>query len=171
MNRRIGVYGGTFDPPHVGHILAAQEAMQSHDLNKVLFVVSGDPWQKAFRLVTPAELRWDMTVEALAPHRAWASPSRIEIDRDGPSYTIDTLRELQTPGEDLFLIVGSDVNLVSWKDWLLLGNYATISTHERWLNVSSTKIRNRIRLGLPVVPLIHEEVYEYILNADLYRSS
>jgi nicotinate-nucleotide adenylyltransferase len=169
MNRRVGIYGGTFDPPHVGHILIAQEALQRHDLNKVLFVVSGDPWQKSHQKVTPAELRWDMLIEALSPWRSWAQPSRVEIDREGPSYMVDTLLELQRPDEDHFLILGDDIDLTTWKDWERIKELATLSWHKRWLNVSSTKIRDRIRRGLPVTGLIHSEVYEYILNADLYR--
>lgn len=166
---RVGVYGGTFDPPHVGHILAGKEAWHRYGLDKVLYVCSGDPYQKAHRKVTPAELRWEMLIEALADERGWAQPSRIEIDRTGPSYTIETLEELHQPGEDLFLIVGNDVRLPTWKDWQKILGYAEVISCERWLNVSSTMIRERIRKGLPVVPLIHPEVYEMILNYDLYQ--
>ncbi len=166
--RRVGVYGGTFDPPHVGHILAGQEAQHLYGLDRVLYVCSGDPYQKVHRNVTPAEIRWEMLVEALEPHWAWARASRIELDREGPSYTIETLQELHQPGEDLFLIVGDDVRWKTWKSWDKLVGYATICEMRRWLNVSSTMIRDRVRRGLPVVPLIHPEVYELILNYDLY---
>lgn len=108
--RRIGVFGGTFDPPHIGHLVAACNAVHVLDLDLVLFVVANEPWQKTgSRAVSPAEDRVAM-VEAAVAGLAHASVSRIEIDRGGVSYTADTLRELaqQEPGAVLVLLVGSD---------------------------------------------------------------
>lgn len=168
MNRRVGIYGGTFDPIHAGHILIAQGAKEKYDLNKVIFVVAGDPYHKTDREITPADDRWAMTVFALEWHRHWAVPSSVEIDRPGPTYTIDTLTELHRPDEDIFLIVGDDVDVTCWKDANILHKYAQVCIHDRWLNLSSTVIRDRIRQGLPVVPLITQEVYDYIMDKGLY---
>jgi nicotinate-nucleotide adenylyltransferase len=115
--------GGTFDPIHHGHLVAASEVRARFDLDEVVFVPTGAPWQKAERDVTPSEHRYLMTVIATAanPH---FTVSRVDIDRDGPTYTIDTLRDLHTqyakagPDVELFFITGADAmtQILSWRD-------------------------------------------------------
>lgn len=105
----IGVMGGTFDPIHHGHLVAASEVADRFDLDEVLFVPTGQPWQKAGRQITAAEDRYLMTVIATASNPRF-SVSRVDIDRGGPTYTIDTLKDLreQYPGEQLYFITGAD---------------------------------------------------------------
>src|SRR6478736_8135514 len=108
--QRIGVMGGTFDPIHHGHLVAASEVQARFELDEVVFVPTGIPWQKDDREVSPAEDRYLMTVIATASNPRF-SVSRIDIDRGGPTYTIDTLRELSAergPDTDLFFITGAD---------------------------------------------------------------
>src|ERR687890_2111583 len=106
---RIGVMGGTFDPIHHGHLVAASEVAVLFGLDEVVFVPTGQPWQKQERVVSPAEDRYLMTVIATASNpRFWVS--RVDIDRDGPTYTIDTLRDLDAtmPDVELYFITGAD---------------------------------------------------------------
>ena len=114
---RIGVMGGTFDPIHHGHLVAASEVAASFDLDEVVFVPTGTPWQKS--RVTESEHRYLMTVIATAANPQFRV-SRVDIDRDGPTYTVDTLRDIQShyPGADLFFITGADAiaQILSWKD-------------------------------------------------------
>src|SRR3954454_25230165 len=111
--------GGTFDPIHHGHLVAASEVGSLFGLDEVVFVPTGQPWQKADREVSPAEDRYLMTVIATASNpRFWVS--RVDIDRGGPTYTIDTLRDLRTvlPDTDLFFITGADAlgEIFTWRD-------------------------------------------------------
>ncbi|WP_316294137.1 nicotinate-nucleotide adenylyltransferase, partial [Clavibacter michiganensis] len=114
---RIGVMGGTFDPIHHGHLVAASEVAQSFDLDEVVFVPTGRPWQK--QEVSPSEDRYLMTVIATASNPQF-TVSRVDIDRDGFTYTIDTLRDIkaQRPGADLFFITGADAvaQILGWRD-------------------------------------------------------
>ena len=107
--RRVGVMGGTFDPIHHGHLVAASEVQSWFDLDEVVFVPTGQPWQKADRDVSPAEDRYLMTVIATASNPRF-SVSRVDIDREGATYTVDTLRDLreQHPDAELFFITGAD---------------------------------------------------------------
>ncbi|HEX2705806.1 MAG TPA: nicotinate-nucleotide adenylyltransferase, partial [Candidatus Lustribacter sp.] len=111
--------GGTFDPIHHGHLVAASEVMALFGLDEVVFVPTGQPWQKSSSTVTPAEHRYLMTVIATASNPRF-SVSRVDIDRSGPTYTIDTLRDLhrQRPDAELFFITGADAlaQILSWKD-------------------------------------------------------
>src|SRR5438477_12627714 len=114
---RIGVMGGTFDPIHHGHLVAASEVAHIFALDEVIFVPTGQPWQKESRRVSPAEDRYRMTVIATASNPRF-SVSRIDIDRGGPTYTIDTLTDLRAglPHDDLFFITGADAleQILSW---------------------------------------------------------
>ncbi len=116
---RVGVMGGTFDPIHHGHLVAASEVQTLFDLDEVVFVPTGEPWQKDTATVSPAEDRYLMTVIATASNPRF-TVSRVDIDRQGPTYTIDTLRDLkaQRPDADLFFITGADAlaQILSWKD-------------------------------------------------------
>ena len=117
--RRLGVMGGTFDPVHNGHLVAASEVADLFGLDEVVFVPTGQPWQKSRRVVSAAEDRYLMTVIATAANPRF-SVSRVDIDRAGPTYTSDTLRDLKTlhPDSDLFFITGADAlaSILSWQD-------------------------------------------------------
>src|ERR671939_1332399 len=107
---RLGIMGGTFDPIHHGHLVAASEVQAMFDLDEVVFVPTGQPWQKDDRQVSPAELRYLMTVVATASNPRF-TVSRVDVDRPGPTYTIDTLRDLRDlygAGADFYFITGAD---------------------------------------------------------------
>jgi nicotinate-nucleotide adenylyltransferase len=118
--RRLGVMGGTFDPIHNGHLVAASEVADLFGLDEVVFVPTGRPWQKARSHVTAAEDRYLMTVIATASNPRF-SVSRVDIDRAGPTYTNDTLEDLraQNPDSDLYFITGADAlaSILSWQNW------------------------------------------------------
>ncbi len=118
--RRLGVMGGTFDPIHNGHLVAASEVADLFDLDEVVFVPTGQPWQKRTRDVTAGEDRYLMTVIATASNPRF-SVSRVDIDRAGPTYTKDTLRDLRAlnPDADLYFITGADAlaSILSWQNW------------------------------------------------------
>src|SRR6201996_6977934 len=118
--RRVGVMGGTFDPIHHGHLVAGSEVAHHFGLDEVVFVPTGEPYQKDDRKVSPAEDRYLMTVIATASNPRF-SVSRVDIDRPGPTYTIDTLRDLKDangPHTDLYFITGADAlaNILTWHD-------------------------------------------------------
>lgn len=190
---RIGVMGGTFDPIHNGHLVAASEVQQSFDLDEVLFVPTGMPYQKSD--VTESEHRYLMTVIATAANPRF-TVSRVDIDRHGPTYTIDTLRDLHAmhPDADLFFISGADAiqQILDWKDvkelWSLAhfvavtrpGHVLTISglphsdvslLEVPALAISSTDCRSRVSRGFPVWYLVPDGVVQYISKHHLYRSS
>ncbi|PYE15529.1 nicotinate-nucleotide adenylyltransferase [Williamsia limnetica] len=128
--RRIGVMGGTFDPVHNGHLVAASEVADRFDLDEVIFVPTGRPWQKfkADAGVSPPEDRYLMTVIATASNPRF-SVSRVDLDRDGDTYTVDTLRDLKAlnPDAQLFFITGADAlaSILSWQDWEALFELAS----------------------------------------------
>ncbi|MGW5387901.1 nicotinate-nucleotide adenylyltransferase [Nocardia sp. NPDC003963] len=117
---KLGVMGGTFDPIHHGHLVAASEVAHRFDLDEVIFVPTGQPWQKTDRQVSPAEDRYLMTVIATASNPRF-SVSRADVDRSKVTYTVDTLRDLrvQHPGAELFFITGADAlaSILTWQDW------------------------------------------------------
>lgn len=190
---RIGVMGGTFDPIHNGHLVAASEVRQHFGLDEVVFVPTGFPYQK--RDVSEGEHRYLMTVIATASNPDF-TVSRIDIDRAGPTYTIDTLRELraQRPDADLFFISGADAvaQILDWKDaeeLFELAHFVAVSRPGHRLNVSglpeqhvsllevpalaisSTDCRSRVNRGFPVWYLVPDGVVQYISKYHLYRSS
>ena len=114
---RIGIMGGTFDPIHHGHLVAASEVQQKFDLDEVIFVPTGEPWMKSD--VSPGEHRYLMTVIATAANPRF-TVSRVDIDRHGPTYTVDTLRDIRAarPHADLFFITGADAvaQILEWKE-------------------------------------------------------
>ncbi|PRI11877.1 nicotinate-nucleotide adenylyltransferase [Leucobacter massiliensis] len=182
--------GGTFDPIHHGHLVAASEVAQSFALDEVVFVPTGRPWQK--QNVSPSEHRYLMTVIATASNPRF-SVSRVDLDRDGPTYTVDTLRDLrrQYPDAELFFISGADAveQIVSWKDvdqlWEL-AHFIAVSRpgHELSLSgfsdehisllevpalaISSTDCRERVGRGFPVWYLVPDGVVQYIAKHRLY---
>ncbi|WP_431712163.1 nicotinate-nucleotide adenylyltransferase [Glutamicibacter uratoxydans] len=185
--------GGTFDPIHNGHLVAASEVAAEYDLDEVVFVPTGQPWQKADRTVTPAEMRYLMTVIATASNPRF-TVSRVDIDRGGDTYTIDTLRDLQAerPEAELFFITGADAmsQIMSWKDadqlWDLahfvgvtrpghqMPEVAQDSASELEipaLSISSTDCRARVAGGKPVWYLVPDGVVQYIAKYGLYTES
>lgn len=190
---RIGVMGGTFDPIHHGHLVAASEVAQSFDLDEVVFVPTGQPWHK--KTVTSAEHRYLMTVIATASNPTF-TVSRVDVDRVGTTYTIDTLRDIHAahPDAELFFITGADAvaQILSWKDYdelWELAHFVAVSRPGHVLNVSglpaqdvslleipalaisSTDCRSRVNRGHPVWYLVPDGVVQYISKHHLYRST
>ena len=197
MGRRLGVMGGTFDPIHYGHLVTAEEALVQFGLDSVIFVPTGRPWMKQAREVSAAEHRYLMTVIATASNPRF-QVSRIDVDRDGPTYTVDTLRGLATehPDAELYFITGADamLEILEWKDpeeALALAHFIAatrpgydltrfeapaIAGHANVslmsipaLAISSTDVRERVREGRPIRYLVPEGVKSYVEKAGLYR--
>lgn len=193
--KRLGIMGGTFDPIHHGHLVAASEAQHWFDLDEVVFVPTGEPWQKDRSQVTAGEDRYLMTVIATASNPRF-SVSRVDIDRPGPTYTIDTLRELRAErGDDcdFYFITGADAltQILTWRDHdelFELAHFvgATRPGHELTddglpegkvtlvevpaLAISSTEVRQRARGGEPVWYLVPDGIVQYINKRGLYSS-
>ncbi len=189
---RIGVMGGTFDPIHHGHLVAASEVAHSFGLDEVVFVPTGEPYQKSN--VSAGEHRYLMTVIATASNPQF-TVSRVDVDRKGPTYTIDTLRELKRsrPDSELFFITGADAiaQILSWRDhdelWEL-AHFVAVSRPGHILStdglpagdvsqlevpalaISSTDCRDRVAAGDPVWYLVPDGVVQYIAKHHLYRS-
>lgn len=184
--------GGTFDPIHHGHLVAASEVAAEFNLDEVIFVPTGQPWQKAGREVTPAEHRYLLTVIATASNPRF-TVSRVDIDRGGATYTIDTLRDFRQmyPTAELFFITGADAmaQILSWKNveelWGMahfvsvsrpgyvnedLGRSDHVSLMEiPAMAISSTDLRERAAGGKPVWYLVPDGVVQYIAKHRLYR--
>ena len=191
--RRIGIMGGTFDPVHHGHLVAASEVAYTFELDEVIFVPTGQPYQKDRREVSPAEDRYLMTVIATASNpRFWVS--RVDIDRPGPTYTIDTLRDLRDQVDSLdefFFITGADAlaEILTWQDadeLFRLAHFVGCTRPGHRLSnkglpdgkvslveipalaISSTGCRDRVRAGEPVWYLVPDGVVQYIAKRGLY---
>ena len=192
--KRVGVMGGTFDPIHHGHLVAASEVASLFSLDEVVFVPTGRPWQKSERAVTEPEDRYLMTVIATASNPRF-SVSRVDIDRGGPTYTVDTLRDLRLargPDVDFFFITGADAlgQIFSWRDadelvelahfvgctrpghtladpGLPLGKASLVEIPA--LAISSTACRERVRRGEPVWYLVPDGIVQYINKRGLYQ--
>jgi nicotinate-nucleotide adenylyltransferase len=187
--------GGTFDPIHHGHLVAASEVADTFALDQVIFVPAGQPWQKSDQVVTAAEDRYLMTVIATASNPRF-TVSRVDIDRQGPTYAVDTLRDLGAKfGDkaDLFFITGADVlsKILSWKDADRLFGMAQFIGVTRpgfqlsdshlppdapvslvpvpAMAISSTDCRNRVAAGQPIWYLVPDGVVQYITKHHLYR--
>ncbi|MER5337213.1 nicotinate-nucleotide adenylyltransferase [Micromonospora sp. NPDC002717] len=192
--RRIGIMGGTFDPIHHGHLVAASEVADRFGLDEVVFVPTGQPWQKEDQPVSPAEDRYLMTVIATASNPRF-QVSRVDIDRGGPTYTVDTLRDLHAeygPKVQLFFITGADAleKILSWKDLDEIFELAhfigvtrpgfeltdahlpadTVSLVQvPAMAISSTNCRARVARGEPVWYLVPDGVVQYIAKRRLYQ--
>jgi nicotinate-nucleotide adenylyltransferase len=192
-HRRIGVMGGTFDPLHLGHLVAASEALHRFELDLVLFVPTGQPWQK--KSYSPAEDRYLMTVLGIASNPCFAA-SRMEIDRVGPTYTADTmetLRDFHGGGVELFFIAGADavLKLGTWVAVDRLSRVAEVIAVTRTgfdlgalqddprlpnvrvmempqIEISSSDIRSRVAEGRPIDYLVPARVAAYIADHGLY---
>jgi nicotinate-nucleotide adenylyltransferase len=187
---RIGVMGGTFDPIHNGHLVAASEVADAFDLDEVIFVPTGIPWHK--KAVSSAEHRYLMTVIATAANPSF-TVSRVDIDRPGVTYTIDTLKEVGKlfPEADLFFISGADAiaQILVWKDidkiWPLATFVAVTRPGHKLelpqtdsasievlevpaLAISSTAVRDRVIEGKPIWYLVPDGVVQYIAKHELY---
>lgn len=190
---RIGVMGGTFDPVHHGHLVAASEVAARFQLDEVIFVPTGQPSFKQTQDVTPAEHRYLMTVIATASNPRF-KVSRVDIDRPGLTYTVDTLTDLrnQHPQAELLFISGADAvtQILEWRDADRLFDLARFVAVTRpghritteglpagrveklevpALAISSTDVRTRVREGLPVWYLVPDGVVQYIAKHMLYR--
>lgn len=192
---RIGLLGGTFDPPHIGHVLCAARAAAGAKLDEVVFVVAGDPYQK--ETSASPEDRLAM-VDLVVDERPGLSVSALEIDREGPSYTIDTVRTFQSdqPDADFWFVAGSDTltGISTWHEWreLLprvgwvviprpsrgaelavdaLGAEArvVVASGTTMVDMSSTEVRARVAEGLPIGHLVQSSVAQYIAEKGLYR--
>ena len=191
---RIGIMGGTFDPIHHGHLVAASEVASLYHLDEVIFVPTGEPWQKSARRVSAAEDRYLMTVIATASNPRF-SVSRVDIDRDGPTYTIDTIRDIAAvrPGAELYFITGADAlaQILSWKDAadaLAVAKFVGVTRPGYELSdahlptdsvtlldvpamaISSSGCRERVADGRPVWYLVPDGVVQYINKHRLYRT-
>lgn len=194
MNK-IGIMGGTFDPIHNGHLVAASEAAYRFDLDKVIFVPTGQPWQKADRTVTDAEHRYLMTMVATASNPRF-TVSRVDIEREGPTYTIDTLRDIRQfyPDAELYFVTGADAlaSIMSWREWeemLEMAHFVGVTRPGYPLTrdmvpedqrdnielidipamaISSTDCRERASSGVPVWYLVPDGVVQYIAKNHLY---
>jgi nicotinate-nucleotide adenylyltransferase len=190
---RVGIMGGTFDPIHHGHLVAASEVAQLFGLDEVVFVPTGEPWQKTERRVSTAEHRYLMTVIATASNpRFWVS--RVDIDRPGPTYTVDTITDIagQRPGAELFFITGADAlaQILSWKDGekaLRMARFIGVTRPGYELSdahlpvdsvtlidvpamaISSSDCRARVEQGRQVWYLVPDGVVQYIAKHGLYR--
>jgi nicotinate-nucleotide adenylyltransferase len=192
---RVGILGGAFNPPHIGHLVCAQEAFVQLELDRVLFVPFGQPPHRELEHDPGPEARMEMCERAISGDERFEL-SRVEVDREGPSYTVDTLRELG--GEDeLFLILGGDqaANLPLWREPEEVLSLATVAAVERTgfsrstiavktgrlhgaqrlrffdmprIGVSSSLVRARASKGLPIRYLVPAGVAEYIADHGLY---
>lgn len=190
---RIGVFGGTFDPIHYGHLVAAEYAAAQMSLDRVIFMPAGDPWQKSSSVVAGREDRYKMTLFAIADNPRF-EVSRIEIDRTGPSYTIETLRQLrgsQAEQTELYFIAGADAlaEVQTWHEPEQVSQLATfigvtrpgsqVSVPELiegntqivevpGFDIASSDIRARLATGAPVRYLMPDPVLAYIRSQRLY---
>lgn len=199
--RRIGIMGGTFDPIHFGHLLAAEESRTAVGLDEVIFVPAGDPAHKRQRRVAFCEDRYIMTLLTTLENPNF-TPSRIEIDRKEPSHTVDTLREMRhwyaPETVEFFFITGLDavLSMATWKEYAELPKLCRIVAVNRpgyaqnaldmlpptlrdaiipleipLLSISSTEIRQRIETGRSIKYLLPETVEQYIYKKGLYRKN
>jgi nicotinate-nucleotide adenylyltransferase len=198
---RIGIYGGVFNPPHHGHLIAAQEAYVQLGLDVVVWMPVGDAPHRVIEEDPGAEARFEMVELAVGADERF-SVSRIELEREGPSYTVDTLRELRErgPDDELFLIIGGDQAAVlpSWRESQEILSLATVAVFERAsssrnaigvtlsrmpgvdrlrflemprIDISSTMVRRRAAAGKPIRYLVPDKVASFIGAQSLYGAS
>jgi nicotinate-nucleotide adenylyltransferase len=197
---RIGILGGTFNPPHLGHLICAQEALTQLGLERVVLMPVGVPPHKEAADDPGAEHRFEMC-RLVAVKDDRLAVSRLELDRQGPSYTVDTLRAIHesAPGDDLTFIVGGDMahSLPTWREPEAVLELATLAVAKRsgirradieqrlaelghadrvrffdmpTIDISSSDIRRRVREGRPIRYLVPEDVVQYIGAQGLYRA-
>jgi nicotinate-nucleotide adenylyltransferase len=186
---RLGVFGGTFDPVHTGHVVVAAEVRAVLALDRVLLVPAGDPWQKRGRVVASAVDRFALVEQAVADVEG-VEASAIEVEHEGASVTADTLEALAAPDRELFLVLGADTvaNMATWRRLDDTRHLATVVVVERdgeravppgdgWkvehvtiprLDISSTDLRARLADGRPVDGLVPGPVVREIRARGLY---
>jgi nicotinate-nucleotide adenylyltransferase len=189
---RIGLFGGTFDPPHIGHLIVAQDAADALGLDLVLFVPAGIPPHKRDRPISAAEVRLAMTRAAVSGEARFAPDDR-ELRRPGPSYTVDTLAELRAeqPDAQLFLLVGADqyLDLHTWRRAGEIRHYCQVAVLERGgegqepaaandahvpvtrIDISGSEIRARISTGRSIRFLVTPDVEQIIRTHGLYQET
>jgi nicotinate-nucleotide adenylyltransferase len=193
--KRIGLFGGTFDPVHTAHVALARQALDALALDELRWIPAGQPWQKARQLAAPQHR--EAMVRLAIEGESRFTLDRCELKRQGPSFTLDTVRELQAkePGNEWFLILGQDqyAGLHTWRDWRELLSRVTLAIANRpgvtpaphpdvqkvphqmvplpMMDVSSTAIRGRIAEGEGVTELVPPAVARYIDQNDLYRGT
>ena len=194
MTRRVGIFGGSFNPVHGAHVALAEAALAELRLDEVRWIPAGQAWQKA-RTMTPAADRVAMVQVAIA-HEPRFTLDRIELDRPGDSFTLDTVRTLAAahPGTQWFLLIGQDqyTGLHTWRDWQTLLGLVVLAVANRpgdarqphadvqrfphrmvplpMLDISSTDIRRRVAAGADISHLVPPGVARYIETHGLYRS-
>jgi len=194
MSKRIGILGGTFDPPHFGHLVLAQEISEKLKLNRVIFIPSAVPPHKTENEVSSAKHRFEMIKLAIKGNKLF-SVSDIELKREGPSYTVNTIKELKKiyAKAELFFLTGSDIleEILSWKDpqeiyrsiKIVIGlrpGFDEIDPNNQFaqksqiieitsLDISSTLIKDKIKKGESIRYLVPRKVEEYIRKKKLYR--
>ncbi len=196
---RIGVLGGTFDPIHLAHLILGEVALAELDLDRVIFVPTGQPWRKSGREIAPGADRLEMARLAVAGNPAF-EVSSLEIDREGPSYTEVTLEALQgqNPGAELFFILGRDAlaDFPNWHDPQRIAELATLAVAERdgvadggpaeddlsglhvrlchlsmpTIAITATSVRENVRRGRSIRYLVPDSVAGYIAERGLYSA-
>ena len=187
---RVGILGGTFDPIHIGHLIAASSVYEALNLDSVVFIPAGDPWQKRDRDLSPGQQRLEM-VKLATENDARFQVSDVEIARSGPTYAVDTVREWQrlNPSDELFWIVGSDAlsGIPSWHEWEAFVSEVTIVAVNRVgqndsvpfdfvsvdmpeVRISATELRDRFTNGLDTQYLVPKNVSQYISDQGLYQA-
>jgi nicotinate-nucleotide adenylyltransferase len=195
--KRIGLFGGSFDPPHTAHVALAQEALSNLHLDEVRWIPAGQPWQKSRQLAAPAHR--EAMVQLAIEHEPRFVLDRCELQRSGPSYTLDTVRELQAQvadGESVHwvLLIGQDqyASLHTWRDWKELLSRVTLAVANRpgasvevndevqrtphrsvpltMLDISSTQARAAVLRGENINHLVPKEVASYIARHGLYQA-
>ena len=187
---RVGILGGTFDPIHIGHLIAASSVYEALNLDSVVFIPAGDPWQKRDRDLSPGQQRLEM-VKLATENDARFQVSDVEIARSGPTYAVDTVREWKrlNPSDELFWIVGSDAlsGIPSWHEWEAFVSEVTIVAVNRVgqndsvpfdfvsvdmpeVRISATELRDRFTNGLDTQYLVPKNVSQYISDQGLYQA-
>ena len=187
---KVGILGGTFDPIHIGHLIAASSVYEALDLDSVVFIPAGDPWQKRDRDLSPGQQRLEMVKLAIAGNDRFQA-SDIEIARSGATYAIDTVREWKklNPADEIFWIVGSDAlsGIPSWHEWESFVSEVTIVAVNRIgqndpvpfdfvsvempeVRISATELRDRFTNRLDTQYLVPQKVSQYISDQGLYQA-
>ena len=190
IRMKVGILGGTFDPIHIGHLIAASSVYEALNLDTVVFIPAGDPWQKRDRDLSAGQQRLEMVKLAIAGNDRFQA-SDIEIARSGATYAIDTVREWKklNPADEIFWIVGSDAlsGIPGWHEWESFVSEVTIVAVNRIgqndpvpfdfvsvempeVRISATELRDRFTNKLDTQYLVPQKVSQYISDQGLYQA-